>query len=774
MKKKIVPLEIFFSLIITICIFSIIILMCLEIGLYKENITKKIDATTIASNILENIKTRSYENIEQYIEQISSIGISKTLENNALNIIVSGKDFTGTFFGTSIPEDYEAKIIIENSNSDFDIAKNISVIINYEINNQNQNITLSSTIERENVKEYNSPIINDQYFKDLNINTYDYDIIPIKYLDNTKEYVTTTKDDKEWFNYYAKKWAKVVVFAKDADNLKDFFIDETGKVKNVVNYNGYILNITNYMYVWIPNFSIKDNIAYFRYGTGKRCIRMGFLNQNGKYLYLNRVQEEIADVSPDCSFEGIYGVWRKLGDTQDEYYKTFNLTKFAPIDIRNINGKKKGGNMSNFICKVITPQGQIVKIKMQEKDKIACIKKIKRNGMTPISIKSYFSIFKLNNKKYTNVIQSKKTKTLKINIDKNYEIEFSNKVGLKDIREFTENFYLLKKSNFTNSHALLTIINKTENSYLKEALKDILKNVDNGKYIYKAMKEHENIFPKIYVNLIKTGELTESLDESLKYCITYLEDEEKIKNTIKNELLPNIILFCGIFITLILAILIGIPSIQNVFSSYGNNFYVPKVTLFVIDSIRYFAKHWYIVVLLIAIIVAILIKLINTDTGKYKFDKFKYTNFLFGRIKFLVDFSRVIRSIFLNLQTKVRIQDALEISKSVINNVYMLDLIEKSINDIYVGKSWLTSFENEELLDPMTIEMLKKGFNVQSREIIQELINYLDKEIKKEVDRILKILPEISYGAVGISILLFIIIVLIPYMQIYLGSFLVM
>ena len=139
-----------------------------------------------------------------------------------------------------------------------------------------------------------------------------------------------------------------------------------------------------------------------------------------------------------------------------------------------------------------------------------------------------------------------------------------------------------------------------------------------------------------------------------------------------------------------------------------------------------------------------------------------------------MDFSRVIRSIFLNLQTKVRIQDALEISKSVINNVYMLDLIEKSINDIYVGKSWLTSFENEELLDPMTIEMLKKGFNVQSREIIQELINYLDKEIKKEVDRILKILPEISYGAVGISILLFIIIVLIPYMQIYLGSFLVM
>ncbi len=66
--------------------------------------------------------------------------------------------------------------------------------------------------------------------------------------------------------------------------------------------------------------------------------------------------------------------------------------------------------MTTFICKVVTEQGQIVKIKLKEKDKIACIKRIKKNGMTPISIEtSIFSNFKLNkNKKLTATIHSKK------------------------------------------------------------------------------------------------------------------------------------------------------------------------------------------------------------------------------------------------------------------------------------------------------------------------------------------------------------------------------
>ena len=56
--------------------------------------------------------------------------------------------------------------------------------------------------------------------------------------------------------------------------------------------------------------------------------------------------------------------------------------------------------MQNFICKVLTPQGQIVKIKMTEEDKITCLKKLKKNGMTPISVESSTEFSKTKSPKY--------------------------------------------------------------------------------------------------------------------------------------------------------------------------------------------------------------------------------------------------------------------------------------------------------------------------------------------------------------------------------------
>lgn len=333
MKRKIISIEILFSVVIIIFMIFIITLLCLEIKLYSQRNIKKSEATIMAENILENLKSRSYNDIETYIDEISYIGISKKIEDNVQYVIVSGKEFNDKFFGTEISNDYIVEMKIENLNLDFNIIKNISIDVTYYINGKEENVELSTAIERENINECNEPIISDEYFQDLGINEYEYDIVPIKYSENANSFVTTTKDDKEWFNYSAKKWAKVLVFSKDADNIQDLFIQDDGLVKSSVNYNNFNINLTDYIYVWIPNFSIKDDITYFRYGTGKKAIKMDFLYNNGKYLYLYKALEEINDISNECSFEGVYGVWRKFGDEQDIYYQKFNSTKYGPINI---------------------------------------------------------------------------------------------------------------------------------------------------------------------------------------------------------------------------------------------------------------------------------------------------------------------------------------------------------------------------------------------------------------------------------------------------------
>lgn len=429
--------------------------------------------------------------------------------------------------------------------------------------------------------------------------------------------------------------------------------------------------------------------------------------------------------------------------------------------------------MTTFICKVMTPQGQVVKIKIQEKDKISCLKRLKKNRMTPISVEpSKLNIFKSKkSKKVTATIHAKKKKKIGINKDILDE-DLGNRVRLREIKEFTIDFYTLKKSNFTNEHALKTLINKTENEFFKKILENILKGLKQGKYIYKTMKEYNDVFPIIYINLIKTGELTNSFEASLEYAIAYLENEEKLINKVKKVLIPNIVAFLGIIVMLIFAVLIIIPNLQSIFRTYGINVYLPKFVLFFSRLFRVLIRYWYFSLLVILVAVIAFIRFLKDDKGRYKFDYFKYNNFIFGKLFFLLDFSRIVRSIYLNLQNKMRLEDALEISKQVVKNTYMISLIEKAINNVYIGKSWFDSFENEKMLNPIILELLKKGSKARTVHTLDTAIQYMDKEIEKEINRTLKILPEISYVLVGIALLVFIVTILVPCMQIYLGGLL--
>lgn len=132
--------------------------------------------------------------------------------------------------------------------------------------------------------------------------------------------------DDQWYNYYAKEWAKILVFPKSGETIKNQFINNKGVINNTP-------ELQKYMYTWIPNFSVRDNISYFRYGSGKNLIRQDVLYSNGEYLYLNTISDDIPDISNECSFYGINGVWRKVNDADDVYFTAFNVTKFGPINL---------------------------------------------------------------------------------------------------------------------------------------------------------------------------------------------------------------------------------------------------------------------------------------------------------------------------------------------------------------------------------------------------------------------------------------------------------
>lgn len=145
---------------------------------------------------------------------------------------------------------------------------------------------------------------------------------------------------------------------------------------------------------------------------------------------------------------------------------------------------------------------------------------------------------------------------------------------------------------------------------------------------------------------------------------------------------------------------------------------------------------------------------------------------IFGKLIYSLDFTRLMRSVYLNLQNGMRIQDSLEVSKNVVKNNVMLSVIETSINNIFIGQSWIDPFEKTRLSSAMTTEMLKIGMQTDLTEMIAKLLEYMDQDIDNTMEKIIKILPEVSYAVVGVVLIFFVVVVLVPCIHVYMGGFL--
>ena len=145
---------------------------------------------------------------------------------------------------------------------------------------------------------------------------------------------------------------------------------------------------------------------------------------------------------------------------------------------------------------------------------------------------------------------------------------------------------------------------------------------------------------------------------------------------------------------------------------------------------------------------------------------------IFGKLIYSLDFSRFTKAMLLNLKNGMRIQEALEVSKNVVNNYVFLAMVENSINNIIVGQSWIEPFEQSGLSSTMITEMLKIGMQTDLAEMMEKLVQYMEIDINNTLDKIMKTLPQVMYSFVGVAIIFFVLVVLVPMIQVYMGTFL--
>jgi type II secretory pathway component PulF len=345
-------------------------------------------------------------------------------------------------------------------------------------------------------------------------------------------------------------------------------------------------------------------------------------------------------------------------------------------------------------------------------------------------------------------------------------------VKIDEVVSFTEMFLLLKKSNFTNIRAIQTMYTNATNQALKSIMGDMLNGLETGGYIYSTMEYYNHVFPEMYTKLIRVGEESGSLVNSLEQALKYLQDSIRIKRSVKKALMGPLMQSAFLLIFGVICIIVGIPIMQDMYASYGLTDQIPKETMAAANFIYWCGDHWYI---LVAIVVGLIIAFkawISTNSGRYTWDKFKITMPVFGPLILRLQVQKFFVAVNINLKNNARLQDAISDCKQVVTNYVLKAAVEVAEANLIVGDSWIEPFERMKQFPPMIKEMLKIGMETNMMLMIENILNFIDEDIRITIERITKVLPTVSMTFMGVILIGFVIIILKPIMEVYMGSFL--
>lgn len=432
--------------------------------------------------------------------------------------------------------------------------------------------------------------------------------------------------------------------------------------------------------------------------------------------------------------------------------------------------------MPEFRYRAAFKNGKIIRGILIANDKTDAVKKIKSNSLQVVYLK------RLNRKK-RNVLRTGKDFSKNVLTNKGdgkKELEFVEigweaylkPITPKDVITFTNNLYLLKKSNFHNTQALALLLEATENPIFKEVIEDIMIGVDSGENISAMMEYYPKIFPPLYTNIIKVGETTGDLTNALEQARRYIEDSTKITKKIRSIVIPRIIQFIALILLLFAGLLFGVPMIQKVYDMFGSKQSIPKATQFAVNSANFLIQYWYVWTLTIGIIGLITYILYKTPLGRYRIDKFILKLPIFGKLMLNLNTEKFFNALLLNLKSGIRMQEGLGYAQGVLKNRYLVAVIEECKANIAAGNSWVTPLEETGIFPKMTTEMLNIGMQTDITEIIEKVNEYTDIEVQESIQKLIKSLPEITYLAVGIILIIFTLTIMVPLVDVYMGNFL--
>lgn len=281
----------------------------------------------------------------------------------------------------------------------------------------------------------------------------------------------------------------------------------------------------------------------------------------------------------------------------------------------------------------------------------------------------------------------------------------------------------------------LTVLGKQEpNPVLKNTIMTLADSVQSGSTFSESLAAHPKIYNKLYINMVKAGELGGVLEVVLNRLAEYQEKAQKLKNKIVAAMVyPVIVMFIAVAIMAFLMLFI-VPKFKVIFEEMLDGEKLPWLTEMVTGFSTTFAQYWWAVVLAVVVIFLLYKVIASTKAGRYAIDTSKLKMPLFGNVQRKSAISRFARTLGTLVTSGVPILQALNITRDTAGNVVISTAIDRVHESVKEGESIVAPLEASKVFPPMVISMVDVGEETgQLPEMLLKIADVYDDEVDNAV-----------------------------------------
>ena len=316
---------------------------------------------------------------------------------------------------------------------------------------------------------------------------------------------------------------------------------------------------------------------------------------------------------------------------------------------------------------------------------------------------------------------------------------------------FTRQFSTLQDAGLPVLRSLRILERQMKPSVLKNALIDVVDDVESGAALSEALGKHPKAFSKLYVNMVKAGEAGGALEVILQRLADFLEKAQSLKAKIIGAMVyPAVVIFVAVAILTFITVAI-IPKIKKIFDEFGLT--LPWATQTLIRISSWMSVYWW-TIPLFPMAIYLLCKLLRlTRAGNYALDRMTLWIPVVGDLVVMTIVARTMRTLGTLVSSGVPILEAINIVKETSNNAVFERMFQRVFESIREGDTIADPLKESRLVDDMVVNMVEVGEETGDLDtMLYKIADFYDEWVDNLVKSLISLLEPMMIVFLGFTI----------------------